>query len=474
MGSLLNPLNFLNSLNLLKLGYLRVCLGNSMISDLLVSLRIKPYLPFIDTKTMKRKFIFLVTLLFIGSQLIAQKNFKAGTISRNGSTSSGYINYREWLKNPSTIEFSSDANGSSPQIFGPKDISAFEVAGLESYEAYNCNISMGNINLNRLTTTRDSSSRNEYVFLKVIERGNMTLYRYSDALKERFYIKTSATPVPVELKYFVYTDPDHDTRVIDEKLYINQLLTMGEPATDDFKLQKKINATPYREDALQKVIRTVNNNGSYERIKTSGKTIHPLFGAGAAFSSYSFTGERGVFLPADDYNFSSSSSLLVFGGANFYPNPHTAKFFIRADLSWYQVSHHGTAKTKDYSYNYSWTYDLKYSGIEVYAGAGYNVVKNDKVAIYLSAGPSISLASVQTNKEHESRQWLIAPNMVDEYELSPPASDNSAVSFELRAGLTIHHIDVSAALNSMKGRIIRTTTFNDRSTIVQIRVGYLF
>ncbi len=74
---------------------------------------------------MKRFFLLLQLLLPIIS--LAQSNFKKGfIINNNKDTISGFIDYREQINNPVSINFKRTVNGEA-DVFGLKDLLGFEV-----------------------------------------------------------------------------------------------------------------------------------------------------------------------------------------------------------------------------------------------------------------------------------------------------------------------------------------------------------
>src|SRR5690349_21598375 len=85
----------------------------------------------------------LCCLVFITSY--AQKNLKEGfVVLNNGDTLKGFIDYREWYKNPNSVLFSV-ANAEDMQRYKLKDITSFAVNGREMYQRYLVKVSMDRI-----------------------------------------------------------------------------------------------------------------------------------------------------------------------------------------------------------------------------------------------------------------------------------------------------------------------------------------
>lgn len=165
---------------------------------------------------MKRKIVALAlgSLLYVASY--AQKNLKEGYIVLNNKdTLTGFIDYREWYRNPDNVLFSSSKEAGR-QRYKVNDISAFAASGLEMYRRYTVRISMdrqlvGNIG------EKDTSGRIDTVFLKVLQTGkNVTLFSYSDDVKKRWYILPANESTPMELQNSEYL---HNGEVVNEKEY---------------------------------------------------------------------------------------------------------------------------------------------------------------------------------------------------------------------------------------------------------------
>src|ERR1700744_3221214 len=139
---------------------------------------------------MKQISKLLMTLLLLPIFSIAQSNYKPGSVvDLKGDTIRGFVDYRSWDANPTEVSFKSSLGDSKPQRFTLNDISFFKVEGDAAYKKFSCSISMDETNTAHLGSGKDTSSRTDVVFLKVLQTGsNLALYTYTDALKTRFYV----------------------------------------------------------------------------------------------------------------------------------------------------------------------------------------------------------------------------------------------------------------------------------------------
>ncbi|MGZ3814058.1 MAG: hypothetical protein ACXVJN_20060, partial [Mucilaginibacter sp.] len=74
--------------------------------------------------------LYKLSVLFFLLPLIsvAQSNYKPGyVVTLKGDTIHGFINYREWNKNPRQIAFKNDINGRKGEEFTIKNAKAFAI-----------------------------------------------------------------------------------------------------------------------------------------------------------------------------------------------------------------------------------------------------------------------------------------------------------------------------------------------------------
>ena len=165
------------------------------------------------------RFIFLCCFLPLNS--LAQKNLKeAVAVFNNADTTRGFIDYGEWLTNPSSILFTPDRN-TAVKRFGVNDLSYFEVIGVGRYQRYTVSVSLDDETVSAFSI-KDTSSETRAVFLKILQKGkNVTLFSYRDDLKRRLYILSGNETAPMELLNSVYM---LNGQIKEEKQYRSVLL----------------------------------------------------------------------------------------------------------------------------------------------------------------------------------------------------------------------------------------------------------
>jgi hypothetical protein len=143
-------------------------------------------------------------LCFLSITSYAQKNIKEGAIVLNSTdTTKGYIDYKEWVTNPSFISFTTSRDKPTNRL-GINEISYFEILGLEQYQRHTISVSRDKEAVSSFSE-KDTSTETRTVFLKVLQQGrNVILFSYRDKLKRRLYILESDKAVPFELLNTVY------------------------------------------------------------------------------------------------------------------------------------------------------------------------------------------------------------------------------------------------------------------------------
>src|ERR1700750_2801584 len=134
---------------------------------------------------MKNFYKVLLAVILLPSLSLAQSNYKPGYIvTLKGDTLRGFIDYREWDKNPDAISFKSALTDSKPRQFTPDQARFIKINGQEAYQHYAGPISMDITDKDHMGYQRDTSSRVASVFFRVLQKGkNLSLYSYTDNLK---------------------------------------------------------------------------------------------------------------------------------------------------------------------------------------------------------------------------------------------------------------------------------------------------
>ncbi|MDP4186042.1 MAG: hypothetical protein Q8862_12900, partial [Bacteroidota bacterium] len=233
----------------------------------------------------------------------AQSNFKKGYVVMFAhDTINGYIDYRNWSKNPKEIQFKKEGE-QQVRIFSPLNCKSFQVEN-EIYEGHIVDVENSPIDINHLSVTSKPAMIRDTVFLSVFLRGRANLYYLKDEIdKTHLLIQVGGDSV-VELihkKYYVVDSKDsliQNQPVIDfsetvypmgeNNFYKGQLIAY----LKEENLRSLIEKARYCDTDLIKIIRKYNNTIGTDKIykKNYKIEIKPYICAGITNVSLVFEG----------------------------------------------------------------------------------------------------------------------------------------------------------------------------------------
>lgn len=196
-----------------------------------------------------------VCLVFLTTLLQAQSNFISGTIIKSdGTTLSGLINFQEWEVSPSKIEFKS-SKGADKQIFTPKEITSFDITGIEKYISAKVDLNVAPIELEKLTTDREPIFENTTIFLRMLVESRANLFYHIDEIgKEHFFFKVDNAPIE-ELIFTMYHEGLYEKEIGAYHRFRRQLI---EDLADCPSLRTLIDMANYDRASLQPIIESYN------------------------------------------------------------------------------------------------------------------------------------------------------------------------------------------------------------------------
>jgi hypothetical protein len=221
-------------------------------------------------------FTALFVFFLLPHVLFAQSNYLPATIVNvHGDTVHGLADYREWDGNPSAISFKSAPDDKKVKKLLPDSVQYININDLETFVSYSGKVSMDFIDVNNISTGRDSSSKFETVFLRLIQKGkNVNFYSYTDAIKTRLYIQQNDDHLIFELGYRIYKTGE-SAETITEGTYMKQLFALANKynvLTDQLLVQ--IEKSEYKKEAILPFISKINGytkNNEPKIAKGSGR-----------------------------------------------------------------------------------------------------------------------------------------------------------------------------------------------------------
>jgi hypothetical protein len=279
-------------------------------------------------RTMKKNYTILFCLL-LPWIVRAQSNFSEGfVVTHEADTLNGFIDYKEWAKNPDKITFKRSLNAEA-QLFTENDIVYFEIFNKdEAYQRYILPISMDRIELPRLSVGPDTNKVIKAVFLKYIEKGkNINMLSYTDELKSRYYILNNNNLE--ELIYKKYFKDNVKDQFASDNRFKGQFLVISQqyPISNLNRFREKVNKATYTSSSIVPLVREINADS------TSREKISSIrFFAGLTLN-YGYTAYKGDFPLAKSASNKGAFTPGFTVGMDAFLNKRTKKLLFRNELS---------------------------------------------------------------------------------------------------------------------------------------------
>jgi len=328
--------------------------------------------------------LFIKTLLlsFLAPVLaFAQSNYKPGyVVDLKGDTLKGFIDYREWNKNPKQFSFKNSSGNT--QVFNIQNATAFTITGLEYYERHIVSISTDPTDLNMLMHQVDTSFVSDTVFLKILQRGRyVSLYYYNDDIKSRFYLSETGDPrQPEELGYHFYYNNDESNTIKYIRRYRTQLQYVAQKNNVSNKdLESSIQQSKYDANDLESIVSKINGDKGRQMVSQNLFGTRWFAGIGVNYTDMTFNGDI-------DYGDSYALFPKVSMGLDFLTNKNTQQFFLRAEVAFTGDSH-------DFKNTYEQS-ELKFNQLtaSIILQAYYNFYNSEKLKIFFGGGIPVNFS----------------------------------------------------------------------------------
>lgn len=174
---------------------------------------------------LRKTFVFLCLGYFVSQITYSQENYISGyVVNTKNDTIKGYVDYRNWGKNPNKIHFkkTTDANA---MLYSSTDIVAFGVK-LEHYVSGEVQSEISPNKTDNLQDYPNINTKWVKTFLRALYQGEKSLYIYKDSDgKENFYIKQNGNYQLLNYKKYISRDKiyKHDFNISENKKYLGQL-----------------------------------------------------------------------------------------------------------------------------------------------------------------------------------------------------------------------------------------------------------
>ncbi len=210
------------------------------------------------------KYRLLLLLIILCPVLVsAQSNYKPGyVVTLNGDTIKGRILYKKKEKDFKFV-YMIKPGGTEAEQFPAGQTAGFGVYGVASYQSFTVSISQDTPLDMRFTFGEDTTTVVDKVFLRRLISGpNITLYSYTDEIKQRFFI-SEKNGAPAELEYHEYVDAINQLNPVTDaryKIQLQKLRAIYQPG--DKALINQIQESDYDILHLAKIAARLNANST--------------------------------------------------------------------------------------------------------------------------------------------------------------------------------------------------------------------
>ncbi|MCJ8154909.1 hypothetical protein MKJ01_14155 [Chryseobacterium sp. SSA4.19] len=318
------------------------------------------------------KNLFYSALFLFSTLAYGQITFENGYfIDLNGEKKNVLIKNYEWKNSPSSLEYKVDET-SVPLQLKISDLNEFSV-GNQKYIAKNVMIDRSSSKIEYLSTSKDFTSNEERLLLKLIVEGDISLYSYSDGSVTRFFYKKSDDNEIKPLRYKEYLVNNTQIKKNEEyKKQLNQIFINNKNISET-----DIDGLSYNENQLKKVFKIYNNINDPEKTNRNGKgnNFNIYLKPGIGFSNYK------ILPPSDNLSIGvRKEDKIIFRAAVEleYVLPFNkgkwAIFLEPAFLS---------AKFAVTDYNRR-NFEVNYSSLQIPLGVKYNMFINQRSKVYVA------------------------------------------------------------------------------------------
>jgi Outer membrane protein beta-barrel domain len=324
---------------------------------------------------------------------LAQSNYKPGyVVNLQGDTLHGYIDYKQWDQNPTKINFKTSPESGDIKTYNVKNSNAFAVTGHESYRLFKVSSSQDLLDIDKVKPQLDTTTIADTVFLRISTTGKyLTLFSYTDKIKDRFYYLEPGAPQPVELAYHAYMNEEISSiqYVTTYRLQLGNLVRRLNIANSDKTLRRIFNAE-YKEDDLIKIAEEINGPSSIKFSQPNIGGSRWFIGVGAAANQLKFEGSTN---PFPNNTSSNNASPKISAGLDIFPNKSVQRFYLRLEYS-FQINKYNTSNADNSGFVAS---DNKLTFTQYNSSLTPQIILNiynkESVKVFIGGGVGINLSA---------------------------------------------------------------------------------
>ncbi|RYZ94681.1 MAG: hypothetical protein EOP47_27370 [Sphingobacteriaceae bacterium] len=407
------------------------------------------------------RLLYLFAFILLPFISFSQSNYQQGyVLKNNGDTLKGYINTREWARNPKFIEFKNAKESQEILRFNVIDLKGFHVSPYTSYLSYTGRISNNKNQFPEIDDLRDTTTHLDTAFLKLLFKGtHVSLYTHSDNNKDRFFYQETGQG-PVEFKYYQYHNINGG--IDQSKIYAGQLSMLSNNywGNDKSKL-RTIQQADFNEADMISSFELINGARLKKADRPAGTRL--FFGAGLNYTSTAFYGDNRFTKSGPQKTYSPKLSA----GYDIFINPVVQQFYLRAEMSFSYVKANFTSPDNIVDQPSYTRYTFNQYNIALAPQLIYNVYNKENLKFYLGIGAAFNYSFYTNNKL--TTYSFGAVGQSQPYELQ-----KLWMNFPVQAGVTINKRFDLALSRSGRAGFTTYTGFSIASEVWGISLKYLF
>lgn len=410
---------------------------------------------------------FLFGLMFVAPVMsLAQSNFQQGYVVTNSKdTLLGYVNYKESTNNPKTFDFKTKTG--DIVRYTVNNCSAYGIDHMDAFERYEVRISQSQISTSELSNGPDTTQLTDAVFLKVLQKGeNLTLFSYTDKIKERFYIMEKGQSKPYELIRQLYLKPDQSSMVVTDDRYLRQLLLVIRKIKNGIsEEEKKLERLSYKGYELKKLVAYLNGQ---EVEKSKYKKTRYFAGAGMSVTQAKYSGNAALASPSAETKMSYMPYVTV--GADVFVNPAIRKLVFRTELTLFMSKNENSLRIAAPDSYVKHTFDQ--ISVAFSPQIIYHLYNTDNFKAFLGVGAGLNFSSYSNNLHITDTKYGAVSTHYERKDFIELEKFNFAVP--LTAGVTLNKKMEIVAGYQFPSAITRYAYYSIGMERYRIGVNYLF
>ncbi|WP_052259551.1 outer membrane beta-barrel protein [Flavobacterium sp. KMS] len=208
---------------------------------------------------MKKPLLITILFLFFFTFSYAQISFEKGYyILNDGSRIECFIRNIDWKNNPTDFKYKTQLSDNDFKTETIANVQEFGIDNETTFKKFKIKIDRTSDEPNKLLADRNPVFKEEVIFLKVLIKGDATLYSYTDQNLNRYFYETKTIPVEqlVYTKYYQIDSNGSPTILAENNEYKQQLF---QNVKAENTTEKEIIKLNYNKSDLTKYFIKYNN-----------------------------------------------------------------------------------------------------------------------------------------------------------------------------------------------------------------------